>query len=123
MRRTRSRTSSGRESERCGVRRPAVVAAVAAHGGRFGPTRDYFFAESKPETLLLAALDYSLEKLVVYAAPKPPRSVFRTIAGRLGRKIVYVPLGTLNKATLKKLRTMHVLDGHEKRETARDYIW
>lgn len=84
---------------------------------------DYFFAESKPETLLLAALDYALEKIVVYAAPKPPRSIFRTIAGRLGRKIVYVPLGTLNKATLKKLRTMHVLDGHEKREVAKDYIW
>ena len=84
---------------------------------------DYFFAESKPETLLLAALDYSLEKIVVYAAPKPPRSMFRTIAGRLGRKIVYVPLGTLNRATLKKLRTMHVLDGHETREVARDYIW
>ena len=84
---------------------------------------DYFFAESKPETLLLAALDYSLEKIVVYAAPRPPRSIFRTIAGRLDRKIVYVPLGTLNRATLKKLRTMHVLDGQEKREIARDYIW
>jgi hypothetical protein len=84
---------------------------------------DYFFAESKPETLLLAALDYSLERIVVYAAPKPPRSIFRTLAGRLGRKIVYIPLGTVNRATLKKIRTMHVLDGHEKREVARDYIW
>jgi hypothetical protein len=84
---------------------------------------DYLFAESKPETLLLAAIDYSLEKLIVYAAPKPPRSIFRTIAGRMDRKIVYVPLGTLNRATLKKLRTMHVLDGQEKREVARDYIW
>ncbi|MEZ5363534.1 MAG: hypothetical protein R2748_14630 [Bryobacterales bacterium] len=71
---------------------------------------DYFFAESKPETLLLAALDYSLEKIIVYAAPKRRGSIlFRTIAGRLGRRIVYVPLGTLNRATVKKLRTMHVL--------------
>ncbi|MCB1020553.1 MAG: hypothetical protein KDC27_11535 [Acidobacteria bacterium] len=84
---------------------------------------DYFFAESKPETLLLAALDYSLEKIIVYAAPKPPRSIFRTLAGRMGRRIVYVPLGTLNRATVKKLRTMHVLDGHEKRDIARDYVW
>ncbi len=84
---------------------------------------NYAFAESKPERLLLAALDYALEKIVVYAAPRPPRSIFRSIAARLGRKIVYVPLGTLNKATLKKLRTMHVLDGQEKREVARDFIW
>lgn len=83
---------------------------------------DYAFAESKAEKLLAAALDYSLENIVVYAAAKPPRSIFRSIAARIGRKIVYVPIGQLSPTALKKIRLMHVLDGHERREIAKDYI-
>jgi hypothetical protein len=84
---------------------------------------DYLFAESKPETLLLAALDYTLEKFVVYVAARPPRSVFRTIGARLGRKIVYIPIGQLSPISLKKIRVVHVLDGHDKRAIAKDYLW
>ncbi|MGH9629819.1 MAG: hypothetical protein ACRD7E_16000, partial [Bryobacteraceae bacterium] len=84
---------------------------------------DYGFAETKAETLLLAALDYSVEKLVVYVAAKPPRSVFRTIAARMGQRILYVPIGQLSPAKLKKIRVVHVLDGYERRKEAKDYIW
>lgn len=84
---------------------------------------DYDFAESKSERLLLAGLDYSIQKYVVYVAAKPPRSVFRNIAGRFGRTIVYIPIGQLSPVTMKKLRVVHVLDGYEKRENAREYIW
>ena len=84
---------------------------------------DYGMAESKAETLLLAGLDYTLERLVVYVAARPPRSVFRTIASRMGRKIVYVPIGQLSPVSLKKIRVVHVLDGFEKRPLAKDYIW
>jgi hypothetical protein len=84
---------------------------------------DYVFAESKPETLLLAALDYTLERFVVYVAAKPPRSVFKTVASRLGRKIIYIPIGQLSPVSLKKIRAVHVLDGHDKRRNAKDYIW
>ena len=84
---------------------------------------DYWLAESKPETLLLAALDYTLEKFVVYVSARPPRSIFRTIAARLGRKIVYIPIGQLSPISLKKIRVVHVLDGHDKRAVAKDYLW
>ena len=84
---------------------------------------DYGFAESKPETLLLAALDYTLEKFVVYVAARPPRSIFRTIAARLGRKIIYIPIGQLSPISLKKIRVVHVLDSHERRAIAKDYLW
>jgi hypothetical protein len=84
---------------------------------------DYDFAENKPERLLLAGLDYSLQKYVVYVAAKPPRSVFRNIAARFGRTIVYIPIGQLSPVTLKKVRVVHVLDGYDKREIAKDYIW
>ena len=84
---------------------------------------DYDFAENKPERLLLAGLDYSLQKYVVYVAAKPPRSVFRNIAAHFGRTIVYIPIGQLSPVTLKKVRVVHVLDGYDKREIAKDYIW
>ena len=84
---------------------------------------DYDFAESKPERLLLAGLDYSLERFVVYVAAKPPRSVFRSIAARFGRTIIYIPIGQLSPVALKKIRVVHVLDGYDKRGVAKEYIW
>ena len=84
---------------------------------------DYEFAETKAERLLLAGLDYSLQRYVVYVAAKPPRSIFRSIASRTGRTIVYIPIGQLSPVALKKIRVVHVLDGYEKREIAKEYIW
>jgi len=84
---------------------------------------DYSMAESKAERLLLAGLDYSIWKFVVYVAAKPPRSIFRNVAARFGRTIVYIPIGQLSPVTLKKLRVVHVLDGYDKRGIAKEYIW
>jgi hypothetical protein len=84
---------------------------------------DYDFALSKPERLLLAALDYSMERHVVYVGPKPPRSIFRSIAAHLGRNIMYIPLGALSPTKLKRLRVVHVLDSYDRRKDAKDYIW
>lgn len=84
---------------------------------------DYDFAETKAERLLLAGMDYSVQKYVVYVAAKPPRSVFRNVAVRFDRTIVYIPIGQLSPVTMKKLRVVHVLDGYDKRETAKEYIW
>ena len=84
---------------------------------------DYDFAETKAERLLLAGLDYSIQKYVVYVAAKPPRSVFRNIAARFGRTIVYIPIGQLSPVTMKKIRVVHVLDGYDKRDAAKEYIW
>jgi hypothetical protein len=84
---------------------------------------DYEFAESKSERLLLAALDYSIHHYVIYVAAKPPRSIFKSIASRVGRTVIYIPIGQLSPVSLKKIRVVHVLDGYEKRETAKDYLW
>lgn len=84
---------------------------------------DYEFAETKPERLLMAALDYSVERFVVYVAAKPPRSIFRSISAHLGRKILYVPIGALSPTKMKRLRVVHVLDSYERRAEAKDYLW
>ena len=84
---------------------------------------DYDFAETKAERLLMAALDYATQRYVVYVAPKPPRSIFRSIATQLRRQILYIPIGQLSPARLKKLRVVHVLDSYDRRDAAKDYIW
>jgi hypothetical protein len=84
---------------------------------------DYEFAESKSERLLLAGIDYSVHRYIVYVAAKPPRTIFKTIASRVGRTIIYIPIGQLSPVSLKKIRVVHVLDGYDKRETAKDYLW
>jgi hypothetical protein len=84
---------------------------------------EYEFAESKSERLLLAAIDYSIYQYVVYVAAKPPRTIFKTIAARSGRNIIYIPIGQLSPVSIKKIRVVHVLDGYDKREIAKDYLW
>jgi hypothetical protein len=84
---------------------------------------DYRMARTKAEVLLLAALDYTIERMVVYVAARPPRPVLASLARQLGLKIVYLPLGSLSPTTLKRIRVMHILSGQSKREIAGDYIW
>lgn len=84
---------------------------------------DYDFAETKAERLLMAALDYSTSRYVAYVAPRPPRTIFRSIANQLRRQILYIPIGQMSPARLKKLRVVHVLDGYDRRATASQYIW
>lgn len=86
--------------------------------------KDSFFdlARNKPERLLMAALDYSLERNVVYVAADPPSGWCRTWAARMGKRIIYIPIGVFSPVTLKKIRQFHVLDGHHVRRYAKYYV-
>ncbi len=84
---------------------------------------DYTSCRSKAELLLMAAIDYSLQLIVVYVSEKGPRSKMKSFAARFGKKIVYLPIGQLSPLLLNKLRVFHVLDGHDKREIAGEYIF
>jgi hypothetical protein len=86
--------------------------------------KDPFFDKSrtKPERLLMAAIDYSVEKHVVYVGADPPSGWCVSMAAKLGRKILYLPIGTFSPVTLKKIRQFHVLDGHHVRRYARQYL-
>jgi hypothetical protein len=75
------------------------------------------------ERLLMAGIDYSLEKFVVYAAPKPPRPVFQVLAGRYGKRILYIPLSQLSPVMVQRIRTFHILSNKAVRDYASDYIW
>jgi hypothetical protein len=84
---------------------------------------DYRMARTKPEVLLMAAVDYSVDKLVVHVGPHPPASRIRDYAAARGRKIVHLPLGSLSPVSIKKVRVVHILAGRDKREIAKDYVW
>ncbi|MEI8366449.1 MAG: hypothetical protein WCF65_08540 [Parachlamydiaceae bacterium] len=84
---------------------------------------DYVDCRSKAEVLLMAAIDYSVQPLITYVAATPPRSALKSYARRFGKKVVYLPIGQLSPITLNKLRVFHVLDSHNKRDVAGEYIW
>jgi hypothetical protein len=84
---------------------------------------DYQSCQTKPEVLLMAAIDYALKPTIVYVASNPPRTLLKSFARRFGKKIVYIPIGQLSPIMLNKLRVFHVLDGHDKREIADEYIY
>ena len=70
----------------------------------------------------MAAIDYAVKPVIVYVASSPPRSILKSFARRFGKKVVYIPIGQLSSVILQKLRTFHVLDGHDKRTIADEYI-
>jgi hypothetical protein len=84
---------------------------------------DYSAARSKPEVLLMAAVDYSVDKLVVHVGPHPPSSRLRDYAAARNRKIVHLPLGSLSPVSIRDVRVVHILAGRDKREIAKDYVW
>lgn len=83
---------------------------------------DYEDCRSKAEVLLKAAIDYAVQPLITYVSAKPPRTALKSYARRFGKKVAYLPIGQLSPLTINKLRTFHVLDGHDKRSIAGEYI-
>ncbi len=83
---------------------------------------DYRGCRSKPEALLMGAIDYAIKPIIVYVAAKPPPSRLKQFAKNYGKKVIYIPIGQLSPVVLRKIRTFHVLDGHDKRNIASEYI-
>ncbi|QJA06754.1 hypothetical protein FVE67_08110 [Thermosulfurimonas marina] len=80
------------------------------------------FARTKAERLLVAAIDYSLERFVVYVARRPPSALAKRFAARQGKRVIYLPLGSFSALYLRRLRTFHVLEGYHVRTYAHEYI-
>jgi hypothetical protein len=83
----------------------------------------YFdIAINKAERLLLAGIDYSLEKYIIYVAKKPPSNLAKKFASLQGKKVIFLPIGSFSKSFLEKIRVFHVLEGHYVRKYAHKYI-
>lgn len=84
---------------------------------------DYLECRTKAELLLMAAIDYAVKPLIVYVSSKPPRLALKNFARRFGKKVIYLPIGQLSPIKLRRIRSFHVLDGHDKRGIAGEYIY
>ncbi len=83
----------------------------------------YFdIAKNKAERLLLAGIDYSLEKYIIYVAKNPPSDLAKKFASIQGKKVIFLPIGSFSKNFLEKIRIFHVLEGHHVRKYAHKYI-
>ncbi len=84
----------------------------------------YFTHASTPaELLLLAAIEYSNEKFILYIAHEPPLSYLKRIATQMGHQVVYIPFSDLSPVMVKKIRTFHVLTARDARDFVEDYVW
>ena len=84
---------------------------------------DYRFARGRAEALVMAAIDYSIEKHVVHVAAKAPGEALRRYAAAQKKRLQHIPLAALSPVTIKKVRVLHVLAGHDKRSVAPKYVW
>jgi len=84
---------------------------------------DYRVARGKAEVLIMAAVDYSEEKIVVHVAARPPASRMKRYAVARGKKILHLPLASLSSTAIEKIRVLHLLAGRDKRRFAKEYVW
>jgi hypothetical protein len=93
-------------------------------GRMFHVFEDPYFeaAANKGERLLYAAIDYNSERSIMYVAARPPSRKVMSLAARAGKQIVYLPIGQLSPAILRKIRVFHVLEGRAVRGYASDFI-
>ncbi len=80
------------------------------------------FISTKHEKLLVAGIVYSEKPGIVYAARKTPEKRWKKLANRMGKRIIYIPLGSLNPSHVRKMRSFHMLQNKGLRNIAPDYL-
>jgi hypothetical protein len=79
-------------------------------------------ARDDEERMVVAGISHSREKFVAYVAPQPPTLRMKAYAERMGRRLLYLPLSSFSRSTIRKLRRFHVLNGKPVRGYARQFI-
>jgi hypothetical protein len=84
----------------------------------------HYAAFEKPgDKLLAAGIEFNEKNAVVHLAARPPSARMHWLAGRLGQKLIHIPISTINPVLLGRVRRFHVLDSKERRNDAGDFIW
>lgn len=82
----------------------------------------FSFVSTRHERLLVAGIAYSEKPGIVYAARKPPAARWKKLAKSMGRRVIYIPIGSLNPIHVSKMRTFHLLKNKGVRNYASDYL-
>ena len=80
------------------------------------------FTRTLEERLIAGACLHSQEAHVALVSPIPPRARWRQLARRYGRKLIPIPLSRFSGQTVNRLRQFHVLNGHDIRSYAAQFI-
>ncbi|RMH31564.1 MAG: hypothetical protein D6690_15570 [Nitrospirae bacterium] len=80
------------------------------------------WTQTLEERLIAAACAYAQERHIVLVTPTRPRGAWRRIARRYGRALIPISLGYFSRHTIDRLRRFHVLNGHEIRSYAAQFI-
>lgn len=75
------------------------------------------------QVLLAAAILFSESRFISYVAERPPSGFMRELASRYKRRIIHLPLRTIPAPQLRRIRKFHILNGHDVRNYAADYIF
>jgi hypothetical protein len=80
------------------------------------------FAQTLEERLIAAGAMHSNETHLALVTPVTPKSRWRQIARRFGRQLVPIPMSRFSGQLIDRLRRFHVLNGHEIRSFAAQFI-
>ncbi|MGB9615989.1 MAG: hypothetical protein ACPL7J_01590 [Desulfomonilaceae bacterium] len=80
------------------------------------------FVDKRHERLLVAGIAYSEKPGIVYVAKKPPAKQWKRLAASMGKRVVYVPLGSLNPSQVRRMRTFHLLQNKGLRNRVHEYL-
>lgn len=79
-------------------------------------------ARTLEERVLAGAMLHTHERHVALVCPGPPRTAWRRLARRFGKRLVHLPLSRFSGQLVERLRTFHVLNGKQVRSYAADFI-
>ena len=80
------------------------------------------FTQTLEERLIAGAAAHSLTPYFAVVSPVPPRLQWKQIAVKFQRKLIPIPLSRFSGQTIARLRRFHVLNGHEIRSFASEFI-
>lgn len=80
------------------------------------------FTETLEERLLAAACIHSQNSSIALLSSAPPGAGWRRLAKRFGKTWVHLPMSQFSDSTVQQLRYVHVLNGHQVRSYASDFI-
>ena len=80
------------------------------------------FTDTLEERLIAGACFHAHEKHIALLSFGPPGPAWRRLAKKYGKKLVHVPMARFSQETIQQLRMFHVLNGHEVRSWAADFI-
>lgn len=84
--------------------------------------RQLSYTSTLEEKLLAAACHHSLENHIAVLSDLAPGSGWRRLAKKYHKKLIHVPMSHFSASKIQQLRMVHVLNGHEIRSYASDFI-